>query len=253
MIYGWDHPCTAQRYERFCSRHERYSIANRSLVEHARLERGQRVLDIAAGTGRTAELCLAAGAEVVCWEPAAAMRAVGERRLPWAQWLAKAPEGHFDRAVCGAAAWQWQPFRQFVDQAATLLAPGGAVAFNIPSLYLGLPDQPGGGPDPLLLELPARLARGAAPQAAALADPLTTDYVDDALRSAGLSPERWKFEISITLSCQADWLRIPVLTDALLGELDLEQRDARMDEAERSLDASSWKIEEWTGWIAWKR
>ena len=253
MIYGWDHPCTAERYERFCERHERYRAANARLVEHARIEPGMRVLDLAAGTGRTAEACIAAGAEVICWEPAAAMREAGERRLPEARWVAEVPAGSFDRVICGAAAWQWQPLARFAATAADALAGGGALVFNTPSLYLGIADEPGGGADPHLLELPARLSRGAAPRAEISVEPLSAELVETELLRAGLQPERWRFEIAITMDCQCDWYRIPVLTDALLGRLGIAERDRLIDEAQLSLDAGSWKREGWMGWTAWKQ
>ena len=60
---GWDHAATARIYEEFCERHERYRRANLELVRHARLAGGQRMLDLAAGTGRTAEAILGAGWE----------------------------------------------------------------------------------------------------------------------------------------------------------------------------------------------
>jgi hypothetical protein len=252
MIYGWDHPCTAERYERFCERHERYRTANAELVKRARVEPGMRVLDLAAGTGRTGEACLALGAEVVCWEPAAAMRAIGERRVPAAIWVEQLPAARFDRVLCGAAAWQWQPFASFVSTAVERLDLGAALAFNMPSLYLGIPDEPGEGEDPLLFELPSRLACGAAPRAEVTTEPLSIEAVEEALERAGIRHERWRFDVAMTLDCQCDWYRIPVLTDALLTDFDLAGRDARVDEARAGTDPASWKREGWIGWTAWK-
>src|SRR5258706_5734178 len=85
MPTGWDHPDTARYYEAFCEMHGRYREANLALIGAASLGRGQCVLDIAAGTGRTAEAALDCGCEVICFEPAAAMREIGERRVPRAQ------------------------------------------------------------------------------------------------------------------------------------------------------------------------
>jgi hypothetical protein len=211
------------------------------------------VLDVAAGTGRTAELVVAAVARVICWEPAAAMREAGQRRVPAAEWLDSPPEDAYDRVLCGAAAWQWQPFAGFAQFAAGRLPSGGAVAFNIPSLYLGIPDEPGGGPDPLLLELAGRLARGAVPRAAPLQEALSADRIEADLAAAGLEPESWQFRIRISQECLCDWYRIPVLTDALLGELDADERDARVEQALAHLAMDSWKWEGWMGWTAWKR
>ena len=253
MIYGWDHSLTAARYERFCERHARYDDANRHLIERAEIAAGHSVLDIAAGTGRTAEPALAAGAEVVCWEPAAAMRAAGERRVPGAVWTADLPDRRFDRVLCGAAAWQWQPFSTFVRMAEHRLRPGGALVFNVPALYLGVPDEPGGGRDPLLLELASRLTGGAAPRAQPVSSPASISSVEASLADAGFRSERWSFRLRISQESLVDWYRIPVLTDALLGDLDASARDARLSQACQDLDYGSWKWEGWLGWTAWKR
>ena len=252
MTYGWDHPETAQRYEAFCERHDRYQRVNAELVRHAEIAPGQRVADMAAGTGRTAEPLIAAGAQVVCWEPAVAMRRVGMRRVQAADWPEQPPKGQFDRVLCGAAAWQWRPFADFAGICAALLAPGGALVFAIPSLYLGIAEESGGGADPLLLALPALLAQGRVPDACEGAW-LSAESVEADLRMAGFEPLRWSFRLAITQACQCDWYRIPVLTDALLSELDAQERDARIAEARRELDDASWKWEGWTGWTAWKR
>src|SRR5258706_7893428 len=102
MPTGWDHPDTARYYEAFCEMHGRYREANLALIGAASLGRGQSVLDVAAGTGRTAEAALDSGCKVICFEPAAAMREMGERRVPGAQWLAEWPAGvdRFDRVLC---------------------------------------------------------------------------------------------------------------------------------------------------------
>ena len=52
---GWDDPQAPIYYEAFCRKHSRYGRANAALIAHARMEPGMRVLDLAAGTGRTAE------------------------------------------------------------------------------------------------------------------------------------------------------------------------------------------------------
>jgi len=113
---GWDDPRTVRYYEAFCARHPRYREANRALVERAALAPGQRVLDVAAGTGRTAEAALPwlhLRGSIVCVEPASAMRAVGrarlaDRRVTWTDRLPEPPAA-FDRILCGAAIWQLTP------------------------------------------------------------------------------------------------------------------------------------------------
>jgi demethylmenaquinone methyltransferase / 2-methoxy-6-polyprenyl-1,4-benzoquinol methylase len=253
MKYGWDHPATAERYEQFCSRHARYREANEHLIAHAAIEAGQSILDIAAGTGRTAEAAVAAGARVACYEPAAAMRGMGMRRLPEAEWLEAWPRRLFDRVLCGAALWQLLPLEDCFERVGDLLRPGGALVFNTPGLYFGVPDEPGGGSDPLLFELASQLADGAVPDAAAVDRLPDPKGIEALLSAAGFAPEPWRFRIRITQAALRDWMSIPVLTDALLGEFDLEARDRRMQQAWRNVDPESWKWETWIGWTAWKR
>lgn len=259
MNYGWLHPETAFYYERFCRRYARYRQANAALVRHADLCPGLRVLDAAAGTGRTAEAAmpfLGPRGRIICFEPSAAMRAAGRQRLPSPRirWTAVWPgrPHFFHRILIGASIWQMLPLDQTFRRAATSLKPGGALCFNIPSLYLGQPDEPGGGADPRLLQLP-RLAAIAGALPAAPAVPLpSVAGIDAALTSAGLRPTRWTFRLRLTQSAYRDWLKIPVLTDVLLAGLDARQRALRLDEAFRQTDPASWRWEHWTGWTAWK-
>src|SRR4030095_13326440 len=94
---------------------------------------------------------------VICVEPSAVMREAGQRRLcdSQVQWLAALDEasGAFDRILVGAAIWQFDPFEEWIRRLASVLAPGGALCFNIPGLNLFEPDEPGGGSDPFLLQL----------------------------------------------------------------------------------------------------
>jgi SAM-dependent methyltransferase len=263
---GWDHPATAERYERFSRRHARYRRANEALVREAALVPGLRVLDFGAGTGRTASAALARlgrDGAVVCVEPAAAMRDAGRRRLQdsrvtWRGDLPDEPEA-FDRVLAGAVVWQLDPFGEWIARLAGLLRRGGALAFDVPALYLGEPDEPGGGDDPLLLDLVARLAEGrpaeregSDPPRAAAAWHLTPADVEAALRSAGLLPHAWAFRQRLTQTAHARWLTIPVLTDRLLPGVAPAERDRRIARALATVDRGSFKWERWRGWTAWK-
>src|SRR4051812_20375215 len=114
--FGWDDSATPRVYERFYRRYRRYRAANEALVAHASLLPGHHVLDVAAGTGRTAESMLPhigmLGA-VLCVEPARAMRSAGARRMrdPRVTWAEALPDERsaFDRVVCGAGIWQLLP------------------------------------------------------------------------------------------------------------------------------------------------
>jgi hypothetical protein len=135
---------------------------------------------------------------------------------------------------------------------AARLTGGGRFAFNIPALYLGRPDAPGGGRDPYLLELPSLVAAGRAPAAAAQPS-LSAAQVEAALEAAGFRAQRWYLRQPFTQEALRDWLKIPVLTDALLPELNAAARAQRIERAYRRADPLSWRWEGWYGWTAWLR
>jgi ubiquinone/menaquinone biosynthesis C-methylase UbiE len=276
-LIGWDHPDTAERYERYYRRHSRYRGANEVLIRQAALASGLRVLDVGAGTGRTATAALPAlgpDGSILCVEPAAAMRTVGmhrlrDRRVTWRADLPPEAEG-FDRILCGAAIWQLEPFHESIRRLAGLLRPGGALCFDIPALYLLEPDEPGGGHDPLLLDLLLHLTdqasasrvfrleedgRGARAGASAPATTWRYDAadIDSALRAAGLEPDAWEFRVRLTQTAYARWLTIPVLTDRIFDGIAAAERDRRIESALASVDRRSFKWERWRGWTAWKR
>ena len=266
-MIGWDHPATAERYERFCRRHARYRVANDVLVREAAIVSGQRVLDFGAGTGRTASAVLprlGRDGSVVCVEPAAAMRASGRRRLrdPRVTWCADLPEvstpsDRFDRVLAGAVIWQLDSLDDWISRLTSLLRPGGAFVFDVPALYLGEPDEPGGGDDPMLLDLMTRLMtkhvpcreRSMPPQAAAWHH--RSEDVDAALCRAGLTYRTWEFRHRLTQTAYARWLSIPVTTERLFAGVEAAERDRRIERALAEVDARSFKWERWRGWTAW--
>lgn len=253
----WDHPNTAAAYEAFCEAHPRYTIANRHLIRHAALAPGQHILDLAAGTGRTAEAALPSigpTGVITAVEPAAAMRKLGRHRVqsPQVHWQSKLPphSTRFHRILCGAAIWQFPSIPTLIQDLAARLHPGGALVFNIPALYLLEPDTPGAGPDPLLLALPALLMD---PKA----KPGTTPAVeppnlDAACRDAGLRPRRWSFSLKLTQQAYAAWLKIPILTETMMPGIDPAERARRIDSALQTTGSASWKWERWKGFTAWK-
>jgi SAM-dependent methyltransferase len=278
---GWDHPAAAEYYEAFCRRHSRYIDANAALVARAAIAPGMRVLDLGAGTGRTADAVLpllGAGGQVICVEPAAAMRSRGERRVvdPRVEWRCDLPNkgAPFDRILSGAAIWQLAPLEECIRALSALLAPGGALCFNVPAMYLCEPDEPGGGRDPLLLELPALLGAGTPDESAGLshgqAEPesspvprrcrdgsesqavMTRRAWAALLRGAHLRSQSWNFRYRLTQPAYADWLKIPVLTERLFPGVDPVERARRIDSALAAADRDSWKWERWRGWTAWK-
>lgn len=259
-LIGWDDEATARYFEAFCARHERYAEANRALVARADLRPGHRVLDLGAGIGGTAEAALPRIGEAgrsACVEPSAAMRSLGRRRVNDArvEWRDEWPCAgeRFDRVLCGAGIWQMLPLEGTVAKIGELLAPGGALVFNVPGLYLGQPDAPGEGDDPHLLGLPALLAN----RSAQLAPPGLPGLPDATavarlLGEAGFRPEPWRFKLRLTQAAYRDWLKIPLMTNYLLPDLDADERAARIDAAFSLVDPHSWRWEAWLGWTAWR-
>jgi SAM-dependent methyltransferase len=258
---SWNDPATARSYERFYRSYDRYRRANQALIEHAALAPGQHVLDVGAGTGGTTELALERLCEegrVVCVEPAAAMARLGRARLrdarvSWTERLPDAPQV-FDRILCGAALWLLGPLDRSLAALRERLAPGGALCFNVPALYLGEPDSPGGGTDPLLLSMWARLmeTRGSQPRNAAAPRSLTdADSVNACLVALGLEPVPWRLRIRFTQAAQRDWLKIPPISDGVLAGMLPDERTRLIDSAWASVDPESWRWEAWRGWTAW--
>jgi SAM-dependent methyltransferase len=248
-VTSWDDRRTVAAYERFDRRHGRYRRANAQLAARAALEAGLSTLDVGAGLGGTARAALerlGPDGRVVCVEPARAMRERGQSLLsdPRVTWTKETPPGRFDRVLCGAAIWLlgW-PIAELAER----VAPDGALAFTVPSLYVGEPDESG------LLDLPALVANGRVPAVAATRPPPIATEVDHALVAAGLSPERWSFGVRLTQEALRDWLKIPVLTDALLSDLEPAERARRIDAAFAQVDGSAWRWEHWSGWTAFRR
>jgi SAM-dependent methyltransferase len=265
---GWDDPQAPVYYEDFCRMHSRYTRANAALISHAQIEPGMRVLDLAAGTGRTAEAALRLlgdDGRIVCVEPSAPMRGEGvqrvrDTRVDWRATLTEAmgseAMGSFDRILCGAAIWQLEPLDETIRNLGGLLCRGGALCFNIPALYLLEPDQPGGGADPFLLALPALLATNAGPACDAsqkqTRQPLGAGAIHSWLRKAGLRARSWTFRVRLTQEAYAAWLKIPAVAGPMLAGLSPGERARLIDAALDSVDRSCWKWERWRGWTAWK-
>lgn len=271
---GWDDPETATYYEAFCRRHSRYLRANRELIAQAQIAPGMRVLDVAAGTGRTAEAALRSLGEtgcIVCFEPSAAMRSAGMHRITDSRvrWTATLPASlpdaseSFDRILCGASIWLLDSLPQTFRMLAGRLRPGGALCFNIPALYLQEPDEPGGGSDPSLLSLlewllaasdAGQFGQADEPRETAphLVSQLSQSSITAWLNAVGLRVCEWSFRLRLSQIAHANWLKIPVLTEQLLGTLAPKARAEHIDAALQSVDRSSWKWEQWRGWTAWK-
>jgi SAM-dependent methyltransferase len=271
----WDHPAAAEYYEAFCQSHSRYIDANTALVSRAAIRQGMQILDLGAGTGRTVEAVLPLAGptgRVVCVEPFGAMRKCGMRRITdarveWRCDLPGPPRGGplggagFDRILSGAAIWQLEPLEDWIRKLSEFLRPGGALCFTVPAMNLCEPDEPGGGRDPLLLELLCLLCGGKAvsgekavsgAQAATKGWQMTRPALTAMLRRAHFRTQSWSFRNRLTQKAYADWLKIPVLTERMFPGVDPAERARRIDSALAGADRDSWKWERWRGWTAWK-
>lgn len=139
---GWQN---AEIYDGFARRDGIYRWLNRELAVSAELANARRVLDLACGTGATAEACLALlprDAELIGVDGSAEMVGVARARLrdpragfrvADAEDLAEALGGPFDRALCNAAFWQFHRPTAVFAGLAVLLSPGALFVFNAPA------------------------------------------------------------------------------------------------------------------------
>lgn len=94
---------------------------------------GRRAVEIGAGTGKATVELLRAGFTVTALEPDPAMAAVGEARVPGAEWVVASAESwsiganSFD-LLCGAQSWHWVPETTDGRMAESVVA-GGAIVW----------------------------------------------------------------------------------------------------------------------------
>src|SRR6266852_977864 len=118
----------ADRYER-----ARPAYADEAVAWIAERLPFERVLDLAAGTGKLTRQLVAAGAEVIAVEPGDAMRAVLEQVVSEAQALAGSaeaipvPDGSVDAVTVGQA-FHWFRTGEALAELHRVLRPGGGFA-----------------------------------------------------------------------------------------------------------------------------
>lgn len=139
---GW---ANAEIYDAFAREHTIYRQLNEHLVRVAEIATARRVLDLACGTGMTAEACLAVlppDGELVGADASAEMVELARSRIsdPRAHFevvpaarIGHTLQGPFDRALSNAAFWQFPTRRPVLSALAQLLAPGAIFAFNVPA------------------------------------------------------------------------------------------------------------------------
>jgi hypothetical protein len=173
---GWDHADTVRYYEAFNRRHTRYRTANRALVRHAQLRPGCACSISPPAPGAPRRLRSTSSVPTAASIASSRRRRCARRECrsstPGCAGLRTLnPPARDTSASCAARpSGKCAERRACIRTLAERLAPGGALCFDIPAAYVGEPDPPGRGPDPLLTELPAALARlgaGGEPQASA--------------------------------------------------------------------------------------
>jgi trans-aconitate methyltransferase len=103
------------------------------VLAHAGLGRGDRALEVGAGTGKASRAFAARGLDLLCLEPDAAMAAVLRRTTPSATvevtMLERfAPQGRRFRLLYSAQAWHWVDADARARLALEVLEPGGTIA-----------------------------------------------------------------------------------------------------------------------------
>lgn len=191
----WEGRLNAEIYDRFVREQEIYRCLNRWLVELADVRHAERIVDLACGTGATAEACLSrmgARAELFGVDASADMVEVARANVhdPRARFeVASAAsvesvlDPPVDRVVCNAAFWQFPAPRPVVEAVARLLRPGGLFVFNVPA------ERIRGEPAPVhpfqaALAREVERARGAVFDASPAT--LSPDDLNETLRAAGL-------------------------------------------------------------------
>lgn len=201
----------AENYERFFVPHIGAPAAE-DLVARAKLQPGERVLDIACGTGVVARLaadCVGASGSVTGLDIHPGMLAVARLATPpnlaisWSEGNAESlPFGkdEFDVVFCQMALQFPTGKLAVLREMRRVLAAGGRVLINVP------------GPKPPLFDILAEgLARHLGPQAAAFADRVFSmhdvDELRELMRSAGFN--------DVDVESKPMALRLPAPSDFL--------------------------------------
>lgn len=124
----------AERYEQVRPTYPQELVDE--VTAYARLEPGDRILDVGAGTGKATRLFAGGSREIVALEPSAQMASVARARLAafpdvtvvqseFERWD---PAPHQFRLVISAQAWHWLDPEVRFAKARAALVPGGALA-----------------------------------------------------------------------------------------------------------------------------
>lgn len=136
--YGWDR--AASHYEKGWN--DALAPATAAVLEVARLRPGERVLDVACGSGilsRAAWQAVAPGGEVVGSDISELMLAEAAERLPECRFVRAdaqklnefVPDGHFDALLCGLGLMYMPDPEAALVTVARCLRPGGRLAVSV--------------------------------------------------------------------------------------------------------------------------
>lgn len=140
--YAWESPVNAVAYDAFDQRYPTYRISSSRLADEAALAPGERVVDLACGTGATTRQILTRvgpAGTITGVDASPAMLDVAGRniRAPNVRWVTGQAERldsvidtPVDAVVCNMAFWQLT-LAPTLSAIARVLRPGGRLAFTI--------------------------------------------------------------------------------------------------------------------------
>lgn len=242
----WEGRLNAEIYDRFVREQEIYRRLNAWLVDLADLTPAERIVDLACGTGATAEACLprmGARGELVGVDASAAMVDVARANVhdPRARFevapaasvehVVKPP---VDRVVCNAAFWQFPAPRPVIEAVSRLLRPGGTFVFNVPAERMRGEPAP---VHPFQAALARALERARGEAFHGTPSALDPNALHDALRGAGLSPH--PLERRVYVGRQDELIRlmsIPAMIGPLAEGIPDGRRDALLQAVRRRVD-----------------
>jgi len=260
---SWDDPRAAETYAEIVAAGRLYRFLAGILAELVDPRPGERLLDLAAGTGIVAERLLARagpGVSLVLADGAAAMLRVALPRFPAGIAAgavvspAALPFGSsiFDAGTCSAALWHFVPLDRSLSEVARVLRPGGRFAWNVPAAQLAdVPDLP---PAPLQVAL-AREGERRFGRAPAPAGPVRrrTDLLALA-EEAGLELlEERVDDIPVPAAELAALARLPAFGGRLYPDVPPAGREAWVDAALARVDPSEASPVRWWSCVARRR
>ena len=244
---AWNDLLTAETYAEFTRSWPVYAHLNRALNDTLFEAYPDwpdiRILDLACGTGATAEAVLqrlGPRGELHCVDRAAAMVSLARTLLDdprvtfevrSAERLSASRAAPFHAIVCNAAFWHFHGSP--LTDMARLLVPGGSLHFTVPATYVRGGSVEG---HPLQAAVTRVLAEGHAELPGAIRE-LNPTQLDATAAMCDLEPGRWT---PLTYrSTQGEFmalLRIPAMSDWMAPGLEPEAREALLDQAMTDLD-----------------